>query len=35
VVVFFVNSQNGSWQHEKLRKDKDNQELAARVVSQS
>jgi hypothetical protein len=32
---FFVNSQKGSWQHEKIRWDKDNQELAARVVSQS
>jgi hypothetical protein len=32
--VCFGNSQKGSWQHEKIRYDKDNQELATHVVSQ-
>jgi hypothetical protein len=31
----FWESQKGSWQHENIREDKDNKELAARVVSLS
>jgi hypothetical protein len=35
VRLCFGNSQKGSWQHEKIRYDEDNQELAARIVSRS